>query len=181
MPDVDPALRVAAWKYVYDYVRDQYGYARQLALEAMTPGDRKMARTPEGDAIGSVTVVQNKPSPKVINERAFLEWVKASHPGEVETVERVSDVWRSALLSYCLRSGDQAVEPRTGELIPGVAFVVPEPYAKANPPTPAQRETFARRWMENRLGLPLLLPAPAPEPFETPDEIDFDLDHQEMP
>lgn len=158
------AIEVAALKALADEVSAQYKAAKQRALDALDAGDRKGAVLPDGQDIGTVWVTKGKVSGAVTDPAALLEWAKAYHPDEVETVHRVRDSFVAALLGRSENVDGTAVDTRTGEVIPGLTYRLTEPYVAAKQ-TPEQRQAFVRAWVDGHLRLRLgaLLGAPVSE------------------
>jgi hypothetical protein len=74
-------LRVAALKSVKDYVCDQYDDARAELDKAMNEGDRLTARSPlDGGKLGTVTKTEPKPSARVSDEQALVDWLAEHYP-----------------------------------------------------------------------------------------------------
>lgn len=123
----EAALRLAALKALKDRVDDAYTSARKAALAAMDPGDRKSAVLDDGTDIGTVSVTKPKLRAAVVDERAFLAWVKAEAPGEI--VESVRETYRRHILGRVERYGN-VVDTETGEILAdGVELRPSEPYA----------------------------------------------------
>lgn len=69
---------------------------------------------------GLVSLGIEQDSVTVTDERAFLRWVAAAHPSEVETVHRVRPSWGSHFLKYLAKRGETVDDE--GTVIPGLEF-----------------------------------------------------------
>ncbi|MFI5839423.1 hypothetical protein ACIA8K_06885 [Catenuloplanes sp. NPDC051500] len=70
--------------------------------------------------VGTVYLPLTKPAVTVTDPKAWTAWVRAEHPSEVETVERVRPASETALLGRLLTEGDVAVDRETGTIVPGL-------------------------------------------------------------
>lgn len=75
-----------------------------------------------GDEIGNVQLCKAEPSWQVWDADAFLRWVKANRPDQIQTVESVYPAFTKQLLDS-LKNGEPQIDPETGEyLVPaGIA------------------------------------------------------------
>lgn len=115
-----------------------------LAVE-LGPEGRKNA-VYDGHKLASVSVT--KSGRVTVDEAVLLNWVRASYPTEVETVERV----RPAFLSLIKADSDAAGEPcLRGELdIPGVNVGEPYPLVRK---TPGADELVEKLWASGAFSL----------------------------
>lgn len=93
----------------------------QRAAVDMDPGDRKTA-VADGRRIGHVLLTDPKEVAKVDDGDVYLAWVEETHPDEIEEV--VTRQVRSSFLTWSLRN---AINPETGEVIPGIGFHTGKP------------------------------------------------------
>lgn len=127
-------IRAALAKWMQDRIK---GVRDQLAAEAkdaMDVGDRKKAVLDDGTVIGSVTITDPKWLPKVVDMEALFEWVQENAPHNIEQPAppppRVYPSYVDALLkTVVFPSTDTstplpraAIDPKTGEVIPGIMF-----------------------------------------------------------
>lgn len=143
------ALRLAALKAVEEHMAVMKQDLRDLASEELDKGDRKAAKLPDGSTVGNVTKSDPKPTtkPKVIDEAAFLVWVKKHRPTAI--VERVRESDQVSILA--------GIES-TGEIPDGVDLV--ESTARSSvsvTQTPAQREALVAAWRAGVIELPDVL------------------------
>lgn len=80
--------------------------------------------------LGTASLVGGKPKATVVDESAFLGWVKTNHPDQVREI--VDLAYRSKLLKAAANAGT-GIDPSTGELIPGIEVTEGRPYARVNP------------------------------------------------
>lgn len=78
-------LRVAAHKLQADRADDAYTAVRREAAKAMDRADRKSVYTPDKKTyLGAVSLSNPEKTAGVGDAAAFLDWVKAHYPDEVE-------------------------------------------------------------------------------------------------
>lgn len=153
-PDArEVTLRLAALKALLDKVKDAYGTARNEALVALDPGDRKSAVTDSGRDIGTVSYVKGRTTLNVSDTAALTAWVQENAPTEVESTVRVRPAYLAALIKRCRVAGRDVFDV-TGELVPGLRPTIGEPYVSAKQ-SDDQYEAFTAAYMEGELLLPL--------------------------
>ena len=99
-----------------DELRDRLGDALDgLGVDAVR------AELPDGTRISKSTLIAPTAKATVVDETAFVDWVYESRPGEV--IQTVRDSYKRAVLERLVETetGD-ALDPETGELIPGIRF-----------------------------------------------------------
>lgn len=104
--------------------------------EYRTNGNAVSWRTPDISVIAAVS----KEAVVVSNLPALTAWAILRHPTEVESIPTIRPAWLGGLLSRAVPVGDEAYEPETGEVIPGLGVraggvfggirIVPTPAAK---------------------------------------------------
>lgn len=72
--------------------------------------------------VATVATAVTHESAALVNERAFVAWVAQRFPTEVETIQRARPAWMAPYLSTLVASGEDAVDPATGEVVPGIAM-----------------------------------------------------------
>lgn len=145
------ALRLGALRGLQDKVKEAYERTRAEMAAAFDPGDRKAAILPTGKSIGTVSYSNGRTAAKVANERAFFAWVVANAPGEVETVSSVRESYRKALLDRVKAGPDEtAVDPKTGEVVPGLKFSTSDPYVSVRQ-SDEQLAALANAWASGEL------------------------------
>lgn len=123
-------IRAVVAKWMADKVSSARTVLNAEALANMDVGDRKKAVLDDGTVIGAVTVTDPKWIPKIVNSNEFLKWVEENHPEHVEKVTRVHAMYAKALVNEVQmvdgapvgRGPVDAFDPKTGEVVPGVAF-----------------------------------------------------------
>lgn len=106
--------------------------------EAMALGDRKAVHVRGADGervlVGHVRVDPAPVKARVVDEKAFSEWVSEVAPDEVEVVVRVRESFTESVLKQ-LRQNGKAADPSTGELVdvPGTEVELGDPKVVAYP------------------------------------------------
>jgi len=94
-------------------------------LEADNPALPKTYRTPAGD----IAVRAGRTSVKVIDESQFVDWAVDHKPSALTYKPKVTG------LKDFPRSGEQIIDPETGEAVPGVASHTADPTYSVKPST----------------------------------------------
>lgn len=136
------AREVMVGKLVGDVVRQHIDTARAAAhgLMATAGVERVRVKDDVGTDFGTVSFAAGRPAAKVTDEQAFLRWVVARYPTEVEQVVRAA--FRKRLLDAVTGAGDP-VDTSTGEVIPGVEVVAGKPYLVVRSTAEAQTRISA--------------------------------------
>lgn len=147
----DLAARFAVLKAITDRLKDAKAVADCEIRDTWTTGDRLTAKLPDGTAVGSVTLAKGKTTARLVDQAAFEEWVKATHPERIETVTitRVDPAYTERLLSAARQLGE-AVDGETGEIVPGIRVESGDPY----PTTRLGKDAgsaIARAWVDGDL------------------------------
>jgi hypothetical protein len=96
------------------------------ALDALG-ADSAKADLPDGTTVAKASLIAGKARASVIDEDALTGWVAESAPTEV--VFRVRESYRKHLLDRLEPGPDgTAVDPTTGEIVPGVRYSTSTPY-----------------------------------------------------
>ncbi|WP_329521215.1 hypothetical protein [Spirillospora sp. NBC_01491] len=110
------------------------GAAKKSADKEITGGwevsDRNAAVLPGGIKVGSVTLAKGKTSAEITDTDAFMEWVLETHPDAIEQVKvtRVNRDFTARMIAFARATGS-AVDPATGEEVPGLHVREGDPYA----------------------------------------------------
>jgi acyl-CoA hydrolase len=149
----DKALRAAVLKALVDLVKDESDQARVELHEALddTGAASVKVTLPSGEHVATVTLAGGKPTARVTDERAFLSWVQANHPSEVE--QRVRDTYRKRLLDHAAQA--KAPVDENGEVVPGVEITTGTAYVSQRFAT-GGRDAIASAWRAGELPEPLL-------------------------
>jgi hypothetical protein len=165
----DAALRDAILKVLADAVMTALKDGRAELREVMTGnGIRSLTATlPDGTTVATVTLAGGQPAPRVTSQRKFLDWVTETHPSQTETVVRPG--YQEQLLKAIAKAG-RAVDPGTGEVVPGVEFAAGDPYVTTRFTGGGMtgRDLVRRAWRERQVD-PLAGLAALPAPQEAPD------------
>lgn len=121
-------------------------------------------RDADGTQLGTASLVGGKPKATVVDEAAFLGWVKANHPDQVREI--VDLAYRTKLMKAAENAGD-GIDPSTGELIPGIEVTEGRQYARVTPNGEARDRIKALIHRSGLLQLteaaPVVEPRPEPE------------------
>lgn len=82
------------------------------------------------DQLGAVWLAKGRVTPKVTDPAALLAWCIANRPSEVETVTRVRESYKSALLMQAKTDGYAHAD---GEIIPGITVDEGDPILNVKP------------------------------------------------
>jgi hypothetical protein len=139
------------------------GLREQARTDFDVPGVRDIGVIGD-EQIGSVQLTKGREAWTVTDPAALLAWVKANVPDEVVTVEQVRSSYVTALLARAKGQGN-AVDPFTGELIPGIDCRTSGPTLTVKPSKDAA-QTIAQAFADGRLSLEDLTPPLAIEGAE---------------
>lgn len=149
----DLARRAVVERVVADKVKASQADTKAALMDAMDVGDRKVAHI--GDtAVGYVIVTKGRQTWRVSDPAALLAWVKANMPTEVIVTESVRESYVSALLAGAKAAG-APVDPRTGEMVPGLEVSEGDPYVSVRP-NEAAEDAVLTAWGRGELALPYL-------------------------
>lgn len=130
----------------------------ELLAESNT--ERVKVEADDGTKLGTVTYVEPKVRAKVSDADALLRWAKTAHPDMVREI--VDNAYLTKLLGAAEDAGI-AVDPSTGELVPGIELTETTGHVRVNP----SKEAKARMAeLLESTGL-LQLTGPAVTPIET--------------
>ena len=124
----DLVLPIAVLKVLGDEIAGRIAAQKTQAQTAFTEwgASRVDATLPDGTKVASVTLSgEGGKSASVINPNALLAWVEDEYPGEVEV--KIRDSFLKKLLDAAVAEG-RAVDPATGEIIPGITVRDKNPY-----------------------------------------------------
>lgn len=123
----DLALQLAVIKVLGDLIKSARTAADATADEVLEPGDRIVATFPGGAKVATVSMTEGSVRSRVTDADKLAAWVAEKHPTEVETVTRVRSGYLKALQDRAKRDG-AAVDPDTGEVIPGLEVYAGDPH-----------------------------------------------------
>ena len=159
------ALAVAALKTLADDIRttldkDKDGLLEVMAEQGITG---LAARLPDGTKVASLPYVGGEDRAQVVDEAALVAWMERNRPGEI--VKTVRKDTLKAVLDAATAAG-QAVDPVTGEAIPGIEFGPATPYTQVNfvrgkEPGEDGRALIRQAWRSGALDVRDLLALPA--------------------
>jgi hypothetical protein len=145
-----PALRAAVLKVLLDAISDQLNTAKHQSEAAFTETGTTQAvpQLPDGTKIATVSLAGgDKNAAFVDDEQAFEAWVLSNHPEQCELVIRPE--YRKGLLDAAKEAG-KAVDPSTGEAVPGIAVQPAKPYVSVRF-KPGGKEAVAEAWRRGQL------------------------------
>jgi len=155
----ETAMQAVVVKALGDLISDRL---KTLKLQAeasftATETNRAAARLPDGTKVATVSMAGGEGhSAYVASEELLMAWVLANHPGEVEMVIRPSYVKK---LTDAAKKAGRAIDPATGEVVPGIEVGESKPYVSIRFET-SGREAIAEAWRNGDLqGVNLVAPA----------------------
>ncbi len=80
----------------------------------------------EGEEIAKVSLIHPKTSAEVLNDKAFVDWVRSNW--EYEIIETVRDSFKKHILESVANVDGKAIYPRTGEVLEFISFNSRDPY-----------------------------------------------------
>jgi len=94
----------------------------ELEADARTEYEQQgMAPTWRMPDVGTVILPIASQQIVVADEDKLIAWVADRDPAMVESIQRVNGTHLVGILSHAVAEGDVACDPRTGEVIPGLA------------------------------------------------------------
>jgi hypothetical protein len=100
--------------------KDDLRAALSAALDDVG-ADSVRAELPDGTRVSKSTLITPNPKPVVSDETAFAEWVEGFRPDEI--VRTVRESFKRVVLERLAATPDgTAIDPETGEVVPGVRF-----------------------------------------------------------
>ena len=147
----DLALEIAAITTLVDHLDDKKESLRdnfqQIANELGADATKAVL---DGKEIAKISLVMSKPKPMVIDEKAFLKFVKTFRPDEI--VEAIRDSYRKVWLERLSPHEDGAIDEETGEIFDFVKFSQTKPYISTRF-QPEGRATIIKAFEDNHLPL----------------------------
>ena len=144
------ALQAAVLKVLGDEIAARLALVKAAAQEAFEEAESTQAPAllPDGTKVATVSLAGGDGiSASVTDDAAFLGWVTANHPGETELVVR--DGYRKKVLDAAKKAG-HAIDPVTGEKIPGVEIRDSRPYVSVRF-RPGGADAVADAWQAGEL------------------------------
>lgn len=125
----DIARALAVTTVIADAAKERKDQLRAALLDALDAmgADSAKAELPDGTAVGKASLAGGKPKAVISDEDALTGWVAENSPTEV--VFRIRESYRRVLLDRLEPGPDgTAVDPSTGEIVPGVIYTTSNPY-----------------------------------------------------
>lgn len=119
----DLAAALALTTVIADAAKVRKDELRDRLTQALDDvgADSVRAELPDGTRVSKSALVSPNPKASVDDEDAFAAWVDSYRPGEV--VRRVREPYKRVILEGLVATPDgTAIDPSTGEVIPGVRF-----------------------------------------------------------
>jgi hypothetical protein len=156
----EDAIQVAVMRTLADDVGQALKEDRAALLETMAEDGITglTARLPDGTTVAKLPYVGGEPRAQVDDNAALVAWMKVNRPGEVEVVETVRPATLKAILDAANTHG-AAMDPKTGEQIPGIGFGTGTPYiqvkfVKGRGPGEGGRDLIREAWRSGLLQAP---------------------------
>jgi hypothetical protein len=158
------ALQAAVLKVLLDEISSRMEVVKaQAEIAFKTSGaSQAVPELPDGTKVATVSYSGGGGhSAYIASENELMAWVLANHPGEVELVIR--DGYKKKLTDAAKKAG-QAIDPDTGETVPGIAVKVSKPFVSIRF-KPGGKEAVADAWRAGVLGdVDLVAPAEIESP-----------------
>jgi hypothetical protein len=152
------ALEEAALKALADTVNDRLKEVKNAMQEQLVGNgiSKVTASLPDGTKVATISRSDAKPAAVVIDDEAFLAFVRSIAPGEVSTrlVTEVRPAYRTTLLAQMTAAGvARIVDTETGELhdVPGVEVKATRALTHSVRPITGGKEAIAEAWRTGQL------------------------------
>jgi hypothetical protein len=152
------ALEEAALKALADTVNDRLKEVKNAMQEQLVNNgiSKVTASLPDGTKVATISRSDAKPAAVVIDDDAFLAFVRSIAPGEISTrlVTEVRPAYRTTLLAQMTAAGvARIVDTETGELhdVPGVEVKATRALTHSVRPTTGGKEAIAEAWRTGQL------------------------------
>lgn len=125
----DTALALAITTVIADVAKDQKEALRAELLASLEElgVDAVRAELPGEIRVAKTSIVAPSRKPFVADESSLVDYVAINNPQEV--VQRVRDSFKRVFLERLVEGPNgEAVDPDTGEIVPGVLFSASAPY-----------------------------------------------------
>lgn len=123
----DLALEIAAITTLVDHLEAKKEQMRdhfqRIANEMGADASKAVL---DGQEIAKISLIASKAKPVIVDDKAFLKWVKTFRPDEI--VEEVRESYRKAWLERLVSHEDGAIDEDTGEIFDFVEFRQSKPY-----------------------------------------------------
>jgi len=154
----EQALELAALNAIEGLVKSRKDTVRKdLAATLTDLGVTGAAAKLEGATILKATMTDPQAAASVTNPKALLKWVEENYPTEVEVVPQIRASFQERLLQDLVQvdpddgEATEAVDPRTGAIVPGVEFRKGSPYLSSRFQT-GGKEAIVQYVMEHGVG-----------------------------
>jgi hypothetical protein len=152
------ALEEAALKTLSDAVNDRLKEVKNAMQEQLVGnGISKVTATlPDGTKVATISRSDAKPAAVVVDDDAFLAFVRDIAPSEVTTriVTEVRPAYRTSILAQMTAAGvARIVDTETGELhdVPGVEVKATRSLTHSVRPSTGGKEAIADAWRNGQL------------------------------
>jgi len=147
MSHIDAGQRLTAYKVMSELIKEQDYNDRHEVHAAMQAFKTRQANVelPDGTEVATIHMTGGKPVARVVDERAYTDWVRRHAPEEI--VERVRASYTSGLLNRI---------EATGEIPDGVEIGTKDSYLTVRPTKDARKQVLdaIRSGAINPLALP---------------------------
>lgn len=124
------AVRAVVAKFLEDRIKEARKVVDAEVLSVLDKGDRKGATLADGTNIGTVSVTVGRRTLQVVDEVAYIGWVREHSPHNVykpEPREQVHGAYTKAVTAAATVVDGFYVDETTGEVIPGLKETVFDP------------------------------------------------------
>lgn len=152
------ALEEAALKALSDTVNDRLKEVKNAMQEQLVGNgiSKVTAALPDGTKVATISRSDAKPAAVIVDEDAFLEWVRSVARSEVTTklVTEVRPAYRNTVLAQMTAAGvARIVDTETGELhdVPGVEIKATRALTHSIRPSTGGKDAIAEAWRTGQL------------------------------
>ncbi|MFE4420372.1 hypothetical protein [Streptomyces sp. NPDC056817] len=152
------ALEEAALKALADTVNDRLKEVKNAMQKQLVDNgiSKVTASLPDGTKVATISRSDAKPAAVVIDDDAFLTFVRSIAPDEISTrlVTEVRPAYRTSLLAQMTAAGvARVVNTETGELydVPGVEVKATRALTHSVRPSTGGKEAIAEAWRTGQL------------------------------
>jgi hypothetical protein len=115
------AFQLSAITLIADAAKEAKDRLRREFAQALDEVGADSAKAAlEGEEIAKISLIQPRTSPEVLNEKAFVDWVKSHY--EFEIVESVRESFRKHVMDSVENVDGKAIYKRTGEVLDFITF-----------------------------------------------------------
>lgn len=125
----ETALALAVVTTIADAAKERKDQLRFQLLEELNAAGADAVRADiDGERIARTSLIMPKTKLGVADEEAFTKWVQENYPTEVVTTTTVRPAFKEYFLQGLQINGNDAIDTKTGEVVPGLRASQGNPY-----------------------------------------------------